>query len=135
MSAQLEQLRSLIGELIDANGFYGPRLKAADVTSEIGSFEEFATRMPFTEKNDFLADQAAHPPYGSNLTFPLERYSRFCQTTGTTGRPLVWLDTAESWDWMLANWARIYRALGVDIGDRIYFAFSFGPFLGFWTAF
>ena len=36
---------------------------------------------------------------------------------------------------MLGNWARIYRAGGLAPGDRIYFAFSFGPFLGFWTAF
>ncbi|HYR59434.1 MAG TPA: AMP-binding protein, partial [Chthoniobacteraceae bacterium] len=40
-----------------------------------------------------------------------------------------------SWDWMLGNWARIYRAAALAPGDRIYFAFSFGPFLGFWTAF
>src|SRR4030095_5089789 len=48
---------------------------------------------------------------------------------------LAILDTAESWMWMLDNWSRIYRTGGVQIGDRIYFAFSFGPFLGFWTAF
>src|SRR5260370_23521611 len=36
---------------------------------------------------------------------------------------------------MLGNWAVIYRGGGLVPGDRIYFAFSFGPFLGFWTAF
>jgi phenylacetate-CoA ligase len=36
---------------------------------------------------------------------------------------------------MLGNWGHIYRAAGLTRGDRIYFAFSFGPFLGFWTAF
>ena len=91
--------------------------------------------MPFTTKAELAADQAAHPPYGSNLTHPIEHYSRFCQTSGTTARPLVILDTAESWDWLLGNWAQIYRAAGLAAGDRIYFAFSFGPFLGFWTAF
>src|SRR5207249_765213 len=29
----------------------------------------------------------------------------------------------------------IYREAGVAPADRVYFAFSFGPFLGFWTAF
>src|SRR4030095_4850221 len=61
--------------------------------------------------------------------------TRFGQTSGTTARPLAILDTAESWDWMLDNWSRIYRAGGVQPDDRVYFAFSFGPFLGFWTAF
>jgi phenylacetate-CoA ligase len=132
---QLDRLRTLIAALAPNNRFYAPRLAAAGVAPEIASLEEFCRRMPFTRKDDLVRDQAAHPPYGSNLTFPLERYSRLCQTTGTTGRPLVWLDTTESWDWMLCNWARIYRAAELTLGDRIYFAFSFGPFLGFWTAF
>src|ERR1043166_2846320 len=36
---------------------------------------------------------------------------------------------------MLGNWAQIYRAAGIVSAARVYFAFSFGPFLGFWTAF
>ncbi len=91
--------------------------------------------VPFTTKTELAEDFAAHPPYGTNLTFPRSRYTRFCQTSGTTGKPLAILDTPESWDWMLSNWARIYREAGVLPGDCIYFAFSFGPFLGFWTAF
>ena len=91
--------------------------------------------VPFTTKAELVADFAAHPPYGSNLTFPRNAYTRFCQTSGTTGSPLAILDTPESWDWMLGNWQRIYRESGVVPGETIYFAFSFGPFLGFWTAF
>ena len=91
--------------------------------------------VPFTTKAELVADFAAHPPYGSNLTFPRARYTHFCQTSGTTGTPLAILDTPESWDWMLGNWQRIYRESGVLPGDAIYFAFSFGPFLGCWTAF
>jgi phenylacetate-CoA ligase len=37
--------------------------------------------------------------------------------------------------WMLDNWARVYQAAGIVAEDRIFFAFSFGLFLGFWTAF
>src|SRR5262249_37611068 len=46
-----------------------------------------------------------------------------------------WLDTPESWDWMVENWCEVFRAAGVGKNDRIYFAFSFGPFIGFWMAF
>jgi phenylacetate-CoA ligase len=91
--------------------------------------------VPFTRKQELIEDQRAHPPYGSNLTFPLERYTRFCQTSATTGKPLRWLDTPESWNWMLDNWAHVFRAAGVTSRDAIFFAFSFGPFLGFWLAF
>jgi phenylacetate-CoA ligase len=80
-------------------------------------------------------DQAANPPYGSNLTYPVERYSRFNQTSGTTGAPLRWLDTRESWDWMVDCWIRVYESAGVLSADRVFFPFSFGPFLGFWVAF
>lgn len=135
-SPQLAQLRALIDAITPGNHFYAKRLAASGVTAaSVKSLDDFSARVGFTHKQELVLDQAAHPPFGTNLTFPLERYTRFCQTTGTTGRPLVVLDTAESWDWLLGNWAQIYRAAGVTPGERIYFAFSFGPFLGFWTAF
>ena len=132
---QLDRLRSLLATIAPANPFHAPRLALAGVDERIASLEEFSARHPFTTKADLVADQTDHPPYGTNFTFPRERYTHFCQTSGTTAKPLVILDTAESWEWMLGNWSRIYRAGGLMPGDRIYFAFSFGPFLGFWTAF
>lgn len=134
-SRQLSQLRDLLGALSATNDFYAPRLRQAELTSGPETITEFIARCPFTEKRECVADQLAHPPYGTNLTFPLETYTRFHQTSGSTGRPLRWLDTNESWSWMLGNWGEVYRAADVVPADRVYFAFSFGPFLGFWTAF
>jgi len=59
------------------------------------------------------------------------------QTSGSSGdQPLRWLDTQESWDWWLRIWSdHVYRAAGVTPMDRVFFAFSFGPFIGFWSAF
>jgi len=92
--------------------------------------------LPFTTKIELMADQATHPPYGSNLARPLSAYVRLHQTSGTTtGKPLRWLDTPQSWDWMLRCWQSIYDAVGVTSEDRFFFPFSFGPFLGFWAAF
>jgi phenylacetate-CoA ligase len=91
--------------------------------------------LPFTTKAELSEDQAAHPPFGTNLTYPIERYARLHQTSGTTGQPLRLLDTAESWDWWRECWQSVYRAAGVTAEDRIFFAFSFGPFIGFWSAF
>ena len=117
---------------VASNPFQRTRLAGV---GEIQSIEDFTARVPFTTKADIVADFAAHPPYGSNLTFPRTSYTHFCQTSGTTAQPLVILDTAESWDWMLDSWEHIYRAGGIAPGAAVYFAFSFGPFLGFWTAF
>ncbi len=130
-ASTIEALKRLVA-VIASNRFQRDRLAGL---GEFDSLAEFTARVPLTTKADIVADFAAHPPYGSNLTFPRERYTRLCQTSGTTARPLAILDTPESWEWMLGNWAAIYEAGGVAPGDRVYFAFSFGPFLGFWTAF
>jgi phenylacetate-CoA ligase len=132
---QLEQLHSLIAELFPANAFYQNKLNALGVTFDVASLEDFSARFPFTTKQELVQDQRANPPFGTNLTYPLSRYTRFHQTSGTSGTPLRWLDTSESWDWMLENWSTVFRAAGVESADRIYFAFSFGPFIGFWLAF
>jgi phenylacetate-CoA ligase len=132
---QLQKLNRLLKALAPTNRFYAEKLQRAGLTNGVARLGEFFQRMPVTTKAEIVADQLAHPPYGSNLTYPVEHYTRFSQTSGTTGTPLRWLDTTESWNWMLDCWAQVFSAAGVNPGDRILFAFSFGPFLGFWTAF
>ncbi len=128
---QRGRLEELLREVVPANRFYARKFQAAGVTLPCD-----LTRLPFTTKAELIADQAANPPYGTNLTYPLERYCRLHQTSGTTtGRPLRWLDTPESWDWMLRCWALHYQIAGVGPRDRLFFPFSFGPFIGFWGAF
>lgn len=133
-SLQTERLRALLGELRAGNAFYRDRLAKATL-GEAPALADFVAKMPFTSKMDLVWDREEFPPYGSNLTYPIERYSRFCQSSGTTRGPLPTLDTAGSWSAMLDCWDRVYEAAGVGPGEKIFFAFSFGPFLGFWTAF
>lgn len=103
---------------------------------DITSLEVFFEKFPFTEKTELIENQQMFPPYGSNLTYPMQEYCRFHQTSGTsTGNPMRWLDTRESWQQMLEQWQLILGKAGVNPTDSIFFAFSFGPFLGFWTAF
>ena len=52
---------------------------------DLRSWDDFS-RLPFTRKAELVADQAAHPPFGTNLTYPLDRYVRVHQTSGTTRR-------------------------------------------------
>ncbi len=132
---QLPQLRTLLQALAAGNRFYAPRLQEAGLAGEIRTLDDFFRNMPFTRKEEIAADQQAHPPYGTNLTFPLAAYNRFTQTSATSGAPLRWLDTPQSWQWMLDNWKQVFAAAEVAPADALYFAFSFGPFLGFWTAF
>ena len=132
----LPALRRLLAEVVAGNPFYQRRFAGlAEGGRTVDSVADFSARFPFTTKRDLVADQAQHPPYGSDLTYPLERYTRCHQTSGTTGAPLRWLDTPESWSAMTDDWIRVLEASGVTAQDRAFFAFSFGPFLGFWLAF
>ena len=134
-AGQLEQLRELVTELFPANSFYARKLESVGVTFDVASLTDFSARFPFTIKSELVADQVAHPPFGTNLTYPLNRYTRYHQTSGTSGAPLRWLDTPESWERMIESWTEIFLAAKVGAGDRVLFAFSFGPFIGFWLAF
>jgi phenylacetate-CoA ligase len=132
---QIALLESLLQTIIPVNPFYTRKLAGIDPADASRSLESFRSLVPFTSKDELVQDQAAHPPYGSNLTYPRERYTHYNQTSATTAAPLRWLDTPESWSWMLDRWMMVLRLAGVKPEDRCYFAFSFGPFLGFWTAF
>ncbi len=132
---QMSRLRSLLKELLASNPFYRTRLRDAGLTdARLLNSPDDLKSLPFTTKSQLVEDQESHPPFGTNLTFPLDRYIHLHQTSGTTGKPLRWLDTNESWDWWARCWAAVYRAAGVTAADRIFFAFSFGPFIGFWAA-
>ncbi len=132
---QTDQMRALLAAVFPANPFQAKRLETHGVTRRISNLSQFYEEIPFTTKQELIDDQLAHPPFGTNLTYPLTRYNRCHQTSGTSAKPLRWLDTPESWSWMIGNWERVLRAAGVTAADRIFFAFSFGPFLGFWLAF
>jgi phenylacetate-CoA ligase len=131
---QLGKLRSLLTAVVPSNPFYSRKLAACGHPLAPDSLEAFTALMPITTRHDLVRDRLANPPYGTNLTFPQEAYVRCHQTSGTTTVPMRWLDTAESWSHLVGNWVQILGAAGVNQRDRFFFAFSFGPFLGFWSA-
>lgn len=131
--AQGAKLASLLELLWHKNSFYRRKWEKAGWSSAPRAADFL--RLPFTTKQELLEDASRYPPYGSNLTFPLQDYLRLHHTSGSTGKPLAVLDTAESWASWKRCWGMIFRAAGVRQGDRILVAFSFGPFVGFWAAF
>ena len=132
---QAALFETLLAQVYSGNRFYAAKFDGLGATGPIEDLAGLLRRLPFTYKRELIDDQTAHGPYGTNLTFPLAEYSRFCQTSATTGKPMRWLDTTESWAWMLGQWERVFAEAAITAEDRIFFAFSFGPFLGFWTAF
>jgi phenylacetate-CoA ligase len=131
----MHRLSQLLAAIYGRNQFYTRKLDAAGIQVGALRFPDDLAKLPLTTKTELAEDQAAHPPWGTALTEPLERYTRYCQTSSTTGRPLRWIDTNESWQWVLDCWKSVYQAARVEPGDRVFFPFSFGPFLGFWAGF
>jgi len=133
---QLRRLQLMLEPVLQSNGFYKQKLGGAGLRKarDLRTLADLR-RLPFTTKRELSQDQTGNRPYGTNLTFPRSQYMRIHQTSGTTGEPLRWLDTLDSWRWWARCWATVYRAVGVVPADRIFFAFSFGPFIGFWSAY
>ena len=136
IKTQLYRLREMLVPVLATNAFYRQKLTEAGITqpNDVQTLDDYR-QLPFTTKEELSTDQVSRPPYGTNLTFPLEHYTCLHRTSGTTGSPLRWLDTAESWDWWGKCWGEIYREAGVTSADRLMIAFSFGPFIGFWSAY
>lgn len=128
---QLARLNGLLARVLPGNAFYASKFGA--LASPL-SWDTFA-ELPITTKAELVEDQAAAPPFGAIATCPPDEYVAYHQTSGTTGRPLAIPDTRESWEWWAECWQYVYAAAGVTARDRIFFAFSFGPFIGFWSAY
>ena len=132
---QTRRFTEMLDAIIPRNRFYTTKLKAAGI--DVGSIRtlEDVRKLPVTTKQELVASQAEQPPYGANLSYPSTAYTRLHQTSGTTGRPMRWMDTADSWNWIMECWRQIYLLAGIEKHDRLFYPFSFGPFIGFWAAF
>jgi len=127
---QLARLNDLLSQVLPQNAFYARKFGRLTLPLSWAAYRA----LPFTTKADLVADQGDSPPLGTIATYRPERYVAYHQTSGTTGRPLAILDTQESWEWWPECWQYVYAAAGVTARDRVFLAFSFGPFIGFWSA-
>jgi phenylacetate-CoA ligase len=127
---QFGRLSSLLAEVLAHNHFYAEKLAA--VPLPLRSLDDLA-KLPYTFKDE-LATAPAAGGFAANLTYPLPKYVRYHRTSGTRGRPMAVLDTAEDWQWWIDSWQYVLDAADVGPEDCLVMAFSFGPFIGFWSA-
>ena len=127
--AQIAALDDLLQRVHETNAFQRARLRGARVSTV-----EDLRALPFTIKDELLLDQASSPPYGTNLTFPLEHYTHLHLTSGTVGEQLRVLQTAEDWQATRRCFARVLSEAGITAADRVALPFPFGAYLQFWAA-
>lgn len=88
--------------------------------------------LPVITKAEILEEQLRNPPLGSFATEPV---TRLHQSSGTISTPLAWGDSPQDWNRILDIWDTLFDIAEMRPNDRFMFPFSFGPFLGFWSAF
>lgn len=128
---QLARLNRMLSEILPTNQFYSNKIGLGSLQLE--TLDELVG-LPFTFKSELIA-AGKQGGFASNRTWPIESYSRFHRTSGTRGKPLTVIDTAADWQWWLESWQPVLDCAQVESSDRVVMAFSFGPFIGFWSAF
>lgn len=127
---QLAKLNRLLATILPQNRLYAEKL--AGIQLPLTSLDQLA-ELPYTYKDE-LAALPHEGEFATNLTYPLDHYTRYHRTSGTRGRPIAVLDTPSDWHWWLEVWQYVLDAAEVAQHDRVFMAFSFGPFIGFWSA-
>ena len=139
---QLEKLNALL-ECVSQRPFYEPRLRSLKLPlRSLDQLDEIPllTKQQLEPQGHAGADSSMRMPRerggvaGKVFDLPREQYVRFHQTSGTHGWPMPVLDTPRDWQWWLECWQYVLDAAAVSSADVAMMAFSFGPFIGFWTA-
>jgi phenylacetate-CoA ligase len=132
---QLRRLRGQVDHAARHSPFYRRALRAARVDPARLRTLDDLRRLPFTTKDELKDNQAERPPWGDVLAVPLADVVRVHLTSATTGRPLAFLDTAADWHGFYHSYARSLHAFGVRRTDMVMAAFSYGPWIGYWSGF
>ena len=120
---QLELVNGRITALLEADNFYGKRLKEYGITG-VNCKEDFV-KLPFSEK----ADLREAYPLGL-MTAPEDKIVRIHSSSGTTGKPVIIPYTEKDVDDWAIMFRRCYEIAGITNMDRI----QITPGYGLWTA-
>jgi len=116
--------------LYERSAFYREKLSAAGFVSpaDAGGLAQIA-RLPFTEKDELRASQAAHPPLGAHAAIDITQAARIYSTSGTSGAPLyIPLTRADVEQWREIG-RRTYSCNGLQAGERVVTTYGAGPFV------
>jgi len=132
---QLRKLRRLVAWADERVPYHAGRLREAGVTADGLRSLGDVRRIPFFTREEWMREQQEHPPYGPVLAVPPEVATRYHTTSGTSGRtPIRTLDSMKDWEWISEMWCYAFWGFGVRPRDTVFFAFSYGVFIGFWGA-
>ena len=130
---QFAKLRRLVEWAHARSPFYRRSFAAAGFSPDDLRGWDDVRRIPYLTRDEWMASQEAHPPYGELPTAGPEAAIRMHTTSGTSGRtPLRALDSRKDWAWSAEMWCYGLWSMGVRPHDVGYLAFGYGTFIGFW---
>lgn len=132
---KLHKLQALAAWAYERSPYFRRKYDEAGLKpDQIRSLDDLR-RIPYLTKEEWLQEQAHHPLFGEVLANDRNNAIRYHSTSGTSGRtPLRVLDSTRDWQWISEMWAYGFWGFGVRPADTVYFAFSYGAFIGFWGA-
>jgi phenylacetate-CoA ligase len=132
---QARKLRAVVERAHAKSPFHRRLLDGARVAPDKVRTLADLRRLPFTTREAWMDCQGAVPMFGDMLAQPASDAIRYHMTSGTTGRrPLRVLDSRIDWKWIAECWCYGFWGFGVRRNDRVFFAFSYATFIGFWGA-
>ncbi len=132
---QLIKLQRTVQRAWDVSPFHRRLYEGAGVTPDKIKTLDDIRRLPFMTREDWMQCQSEQPLFGDLLTRPREEAIRYHLTSGTSGRqPLRVLDSRKDWSWIAEQWCYGFWGFGIRPTDTVFFAFSYGSFIGFWGA-
>ena len=132
---QLAKLKALVAYSYTTSSFHKRMFDAAGVGPDDVKTLDDIRRLPLMDRAEWMKAQAEQPHFGDLLSQPRESAIRYHLTSGTSGRmPLRVLDGPKDWQWISEAWCYGFWAFGVRPEDTVFFAFSYGSFIGFWGA-
>jgi phenylacetate-CoA ligase len=130
----LSKLRAQVEHAWSRSDFYRRHWAAAGV--EPGALRTLAdlARFPLVTKQHLRDDQEALPPFGSNVCCDPSEIARIHGSSGTTGRPTIFVFSRDDWARIGRAHARIMWSFGVRPGDTVFIGSLFGLYMGSWGA-
>ena len=134
-SLQVRKLKRMLEWTEAQVPYHAKRLANAGVSADAIDSIDDLRRIPFMTREEWMQGQLDQPPYGPILATDEDLAIRYHLTSGTTGRtPIRVLDGTKDWEWIAEMWCYGFWGFGVRPNDRVFFAFSYGTFVGFWGA-
>lgn len=132
MEIELKRFRETLRWAKEGSPFYRKKLHGIE-PEDIRTLEDIG-RIPMTEKDELREAQEGKgfSLYGDLLAVPPEKLSVFHQTSGTTGKPVFFPDTYESWQLVVDIWCYILYAAGFRSTDRVFLPFVYNVYIAFW---